>query len=56
MPMRLEDLRAGDVLSSRGRPRIVDVEERGGRVTARTESGLLLYFAAGAAIGVLLSS
>lgn len=50
------NLRAGDVLSSRGRPRIVDVEERGGRVTARTESGLLLYFAAGAAIGVLLSS
>ena len=50
------NLRAGDVLARPGRPRIIDVVERGNRITVRTESGLALYFAAGAAIGVLLSS
>ena len=51
-----KNLRAGDVLAAPGRPRIASVAERGGRIEVRTEQGLLLYFAAGAAIGVLAAS
>lgn len=51
-----QNLRAGDVLAAPGRPRVAHVSERGGRIAVRTEQGLLLYFAAGAAIGVLAAS
>ena len=50
------NLRAGDVLARPGRPRVVDVIERGDRVTVKTESGLAYYFAGGVAIGVLVGS
>jgi len=50
------NLRAGDVLAAPGRPRIASVAERGRRIEVRTEQGLLLYFAAGATIGVLAAS
>ncbi len=54
---RARNLRAGDVLVAPGRPRIAHVSEgTGGRIQVRTDRGLLLYFAAGAAIGVFLSS
>lgn len=50
------NLRAGDVLAAPGRPRVAHVSERGGRIVVQTEQGLLLYFAAGTAIGVLATS
>lgn len=50
------NLRTGDVLARAGRPRVATVVERGDRVTVETDNGTALYFAAGAAIGVLLSS
>lgn len=53
---KARNLRAGDVLVAPGRPRIVSVAEARGRIAVRTDSGLLVYFAAGAAIGILTSS
>jgi hypothetical protein len=53
---KARNLRAGDVLAAPGRPRVAHVSERGGRIAVQTEQGLLLYFAAGTAIGVLATS
>ena len=53
---RARNLRAGDRLDAPGRPRVTSVSEARGRIAVRTDSGLLLYFAAGAAIGILASS
>lgn len=50
------NLRHGDVLARPGRPRVVDVVERGDRIAVRVEGGRSLDFLAGAAIGVLMSS
>lgn len=50
------NLRAGDVLSMPGRPRIVQVVEQRGRMAVQVETGLWVYFAAGAIIGVLAGS
>ena len=53
---RAKNLRAGDLIDAPGRPRIASVSEARGRIAVRTDSGLLLYFAAGATIGILASS
>mgnify|MGYP005613611967 FL=1 len=50
------NLRAGDVLARPGRPQVAEVDERNGKIRVRTERGALLYFTAGAAVGVLLST
>lgn len=50
------NLRAGDVLSLPGRPRIARVDEQRGRMAIKTETGLTLYFSAGAVLGVLAGS
>jgi hypothetical protein len=53
---RARNLRAGDVLSIPGRPRIVKVTEQRRRVAVQTETGHTVYFALGAVIGVLAGS
>lgn len=53
---RARNLRAGDVLSIPGRPRIVRVTEQRRRVAVETETGHTVYFALGAVIGVLAGS
>lgn len=53
---RARNLRAGDVLSIPGRPRIVRVTEQRRRVAVETETGHTVYFALGAVIGVLTGS
>jgi hypothetical protein len=53
---RARNLRAGDVLSVPGRPRIVRVTEQRRRVAVETETGHTVYFALGAVIGVLAGS
>lgn len=53
---KAQNLRSGDVLALPGRPRVASVREAGDRITVQTDRGLLLYFAAGAAIGIVAGS